>query len=226
MAVSLPIHCWPPAYALFRSQLPVIETTGGLLTAVIAVSMHEMHDVDSGQVVTSLDRIAHKVRSRVRSGDPNALLAHLHAVLFDEMGFVGNTTDYYNPRNSYLPVVLQQCRGLPITLTLIYKCVAERVGLSVHGVNAPWHFIAEVEVGGKTMLVDPFFGGRTLKREEAFETMERISGAHIPPDDRLLARATHCRWVFRVLQNLLHVFSRSERRADMAAMYELQSLLR
>ena len=71
-------------------------------------------------------------------------MAHLHDVLFDVVGFVGNVDDYYNPANSYLPNVLRTRRGLPITLVLIYKCVAEQLGLTVRGINSPGHFLASV----------------------------------------------------------------------------------
>ena len=67
---------------------------------------------------------------RVRGNQQQALLAHLHQFLFEEQGFAGNSNDYYNPFNSYLPALLQTKLGLPISLSLIYKLVAERLGLS------------------------------------------------------------------------------------------------
>ena len=226
MVLSKPIYCRSVPYELFASQLPKLETTAGLVTASIAVSMHELHDVDPSQVTAALRHIADDVRGRVHGSEPRALLAHLHDVLFDELKFLGNTEDYYNPMNSYLPTVLVQRRGLPITLTLIYKCIAEQVGLRVHGINAPWHFMAGVEMNGQIMLVDPFHGGQMLHRDEAFERMEHAVGEKLPRDDRLLARATPRQWLARILQNLMNVFYRASRRDDLAAMVELQTLLK
>ena len=104
--------------------------------------------------------VADTVRARVRGTQPQALLAHLHDVLFDEEGFQGNTDDYYNVNNSYLPVVLQSKQGLPITLSLLYKAVAERLGLKVWGIGLPGHFICGLNADGSQMLIDPFSGGR------------------------------------------------------------------
>ena len=64
-------------------------------------------------------------------------------MLFEVFGLRGNAEDYYNPANSYLCDVLATRRGLPITLSLVYKLVAEGVGLEVHGVNAPGHFLVD-----------------------------------------------------------------------------------
>lgn len=219
------MHCRRHAHELFSAQLPDLETTPALLRAAAAIGMHELGNVDPGGIDQSLRAIGDEVRRRVRTPSPNALLAHLHAVMFDEMGFRGNAQDYYNPTNSYLPVVLEKRHGLPITLTLIYKCVAEHIGLTVHGVNAPWHFIAEVLIDGRPMYVDPFHRGRTLKRREVFEQIESITSEPVPKDDRALARATHRLWIARMLQNLINVFYRSGRAHDVAAMAELQSLL-
>ncbi len=219
------MHCRPYARDLFAAQLPTLETTRGLLRAATAICMHDLDNVDPTEIDKSLCTIAEDVRRRIRTQQPRALLAHLHAVMFDEMGFHGNADDYYDPANSYLPAVIEYRRGLPITLTLIYKCIAEQVGLTVYGVNAPWHFIAEVLIDDRPMYVDPFHGGRTLKRQEVFEQIEAIAGDPVPDDGRFLARATHRLWLARMLQNLINVFHGSGRAADEAAMAELQSLL-
>ena len=58
-------------------------------------------------------------------------------------------------------------KGLPITLSLIYKIVADRLGLRAWGVGLPGHFLVGVESDGAKMLVDPFAGGRMLTADEA-----------------------------------------------------------
>ncbi len=220
-----PELCRPQAFHLFAKQLRVIETTRGLLNAAIAISMHALDDVEPRAIHTRLDKLARKVRRRVRGPQPQARLAHLHDVLFEEEGFVGNSGDYYNPANSYLSSVLQSRKGIPITLCLIYKVVAERVDLQVEGVNAPGHFLARVMAADDAMIVDPFVGGGTVTDEEAYERVEQITGRHVPRMPQYLAPASHAQWLSRMLVNLQHIFASTERRADLAAMSELQSLL-
>ncbi len=223
--MSGPTHCRPQVYELFRSQMKAIETTEGLFTAAVAIGMHEMADASPEKSQREIERYAELVRRRVRSDSIDAKLAHLHDVLFDEAGFVGNSDDYYNPANSYIPAVLETHRGLPITLSLVYKAVAERVGLSVVGINAPLHFLAAVQDGERAMLVDPFFGGRVLSREEAFERIEQVSGRVIPRVDEMLPKATHRQWIGRILQNLMSIFEHAERWRDRDAMLELRGVL-
>ncbi len=220
-----PMVCRPEAFHYFADQLPRIETTDGLLHAAIAVSMHALDDVRPQDVDDSLLALATQIRSRVRSKQVQAVLAHLHEVFFTDAGFTGDQANYYRPLNSYLPAVLESKRGIPVTLGLLYKVVAERVGLDVQGVNAPGHFLVRVRGQRDWMIVDPFFGGTLLSREEAFQRIERVTGKTIPHTRHYLQPATHVQWISRILTNLQHVLATEKRQHDLAAMNELQSLL-
>jgi len=222
---SPPAACRLPAYRLFAEQLPIIETTRGLLNAAIAISMHALDDVEPAAIDEQLQELAHRVSSRVSSQSTEAMLAHLHDVLFDEEGFQGNSEDYYNPLNSYLSAVLELKRGIPISLSLIYKIVGERVGLTIQGVNSPGHFVCRVMTAQGWMIVDPYVGGGVLTAEEAFERMEQVTGRPVPRTPEYLAPATHAQWLSRMLVYLQHIFATNECRSDLAAMSELQSLL-
>lgn len=223
-----PIHCRPRAYETLAHQMPVIETPEGLLHGSIALAMHDRPDIAPDTVEPHIDKLAQRVRRRVRGDQPRALLAHLHAVLFEEDGFQGNADDYYDPVNSYLPTVLESRRGIPITLSLIYKCVADRVGLRAYGINAPLHFLVGVKLAPREpmLLIDPFFAGRALSHAEAFEHISQIAGQRIEPDEQLLPIATHRQWLLRMLRNLLGIFEKRGQPEQMAAMLELASLLR
>nr|MCU0491654.1 transglutaminase-like domain-containing protein [Chloroflexaceae bacterium] len=73
--------------------------------------------------------------------DGQAIVAALNHYLFEELGFRGNQDDYHNPANSYLDQVLERRTGLPITLAVIYIEFGRLLGLPIHGVALPGHFI-------------------------------------------------------------------------------------
>jgi regulator of sirC expression with transglutaminase-like and TPR domain len=232
MNPSLPQCCKTNAFKMLARQAQSINTPDALLAGAIAISMNQLDDVNPAGIETQLERYAQMVRCRVRGVQPQALLAHLHDVLFEEEGFAGNTDDYYNPHNSYLPSVLSTKRGLPITLSLLYKNVADRLGLRTWGVGLPGHFLVAVGQGSADssgnetpMLVDPFAGGRVLTIDEAHERMKELLGPEAEWSDELLQPASNRHWLTRVLQNLLHVFGSSNQYAEMAAVLEMEMLL-
>jgi len=227
--MTFPAYCRPAAYDFFRQQLPELESSGGLFRAAFAIALHERPEADLAEAEAIIDNLTQTIRRRVQSRSRQAILAHLHDVLFDIFGLHGNTEDYYNPANSYLPDVLHTHAGIPISLVLIYKRVAEPLGIIVHGVNAPGHFLAEVEpaAGGddRSMFIDPFFGGVILNENEVAKRIEQASGRPLGPSSPRLSRATHRQWLGRMLNNLLAAFAAKGHDREVCAMQELQELL-
>jgi regulator of sirC expression with transglutaminase-like and TPR domain len=225
MTEFLPCCCDPAAFELMRRATERLESPVGLIEGAVAIARHEHPECDVEGTKQQLFDIARSVRKRVRGTQPQALLAHLHEQLFVEEGFLGNSLNYHDPANSYLPVVLESKRGLPITLSLIYRIVAERVGLNVRGIGLPGHFCAGVETDQSLMIVDCFYSGRVLNHTEALERMRDTYGPHVTWSADLLRPVSHRHWLTRIMQNLLHTFSERDRLEDVAAMLEMELLL-
>jgi regulator of sirC expression with transglutaminase-like and TPR domain len=228
MKPALPLCCKPAAFDLLSRQLPALGSPDALLESAIAISMHEMDSVRPEAIDRTLQGFANTVRKRVRGNQPQALLAHLHEFLFDEVGLTGNLDNYYHSSNSYVPAVLKNRTGLPITLSLVYKVVAERVGLRVHGIGLPGHFVVAVESGdstGNAVLIDPFRGGQTVSADEAHERLRDNFGPEVEWTDEMLTPVSNLHWLTRMLQNLLHVFGGAGQYQHVAAMLEMEMLL-
>ncbi|MCH2126668.1 MAG: transglutaminase-like domain-containing protein [Pirellulaceae bacterium] len=226
MLLPTPLYCDPRIYRLFVSQLANLDDTSALIRAAVAPAMLQSSLVAPENVLRTITNFAETVRSRVQSQQPQALLANLHQFFFEELGFIGNHTRYYEAGNSYLPTVLETRQGIPITLTLIYKGVAEHLGLQVRGINAPGHFLAAVDLPTETMLVDSFYGGQVLSPDEAATRVaQRIGQPPRNPQD-LFPTATHAQWLARILTNLQGIFVTRGERGHLAAITELQVALR
>lgn len=225
MDASTPVCCVPQAYQLLALHAKSINSPDALLGGAMAVCMHALQDVDARAIDAKLQKLADTVRSRVHGRQPQAILAHLHEVLFEEEGFAGNAEDYYNVANNFLPTVLETKRGLPITLSLIYKNVAGRLGLRAYGINLPGHFLVGVEMDGKPMLVDAFARGRLINESEAHDRLQQIFGDEVEWSEELLRPASHRLWLTRMLQNLLNTYGSKGQYLDVAAMLEMEMLL-
>jgi regulator of sirC expression with transglutaminase-like and TPR domain len=229
MIVPSPAYCRPAAFRAFATSLADVESADGLFRAAWAIAQHHQPEADlaAGEIVIA--NLAQAVRRRVQSSSQDAMLAHLHDVMFEVIGFRGNREDYYNPANSLLPDVLRTRRGLPITLTLLYRSVAASVGITVHGVNSPGHFLAEVELvgasGPRAEYVDPFNGGDLLHEPEALARIAEATGHDVTATPSVLQRATPRQWLARMLHNLQAALAAGGRERDMFAMQELEQLL-
>jgi regulator of sirC expression with transglutaminase-like and TPR domain len=221
----MPLCCSPRSFELLAQQVRVMNSPDALLHGAIAIAMHQTEDVEPAAIDATIQGYVDAVRSRVRGRQPQATLAHLHEFLFEEQGYCGNTNDYYTPDNSYLPSVIQTKLGLPITLSLLYKVVAERLGLRVWGVGLPGHFLVGMEMDGGQILIDPFAQGRLVTTDEAHSRLQEMFGPEVQWSDELLRPASNRHWLTRILQNLLNVFGSTDHFADVAAVLEMEMIL-
>jgi regulator of sirC expression with transglutaminase-like and TPR domain len=130
--------------------------------------------------------------------------------LFEELGFIGNQADYYNPGNSCLNEVLTSKKGIPITLSVIYIEIARRLKKSAFGIGLPGHFLVEYNDGLDSTYIDVFHGGKLLDAPDCYA----LAGA--APDPALLARAGKGQIIARMINNLRGIyFSRGAHRKSL-----------
>jgi regulator of sirC expression with transglutaminase-like and TPR domain len=137
----------------------------------------------------------------------DAAASAVSRLLFEEVGFRGNTGDYYDPRNSFLNDVLDRQLGIPISLSVVYLAVAGQVGLDAAGVGLPGHFVVLAERGGRRQLLDPFHGGRLLDQAGCEALVAQVRPGGGPLDPRWLAPVTTRQIFVRMLTNLKAVYT-------------------
>jgi regulator of sirC expression with transglutaminase-like and TPR domain len=180
-----------------------------LAETALLLAQEEYPEVDVEATLSELAGLAHDVRPRLL-GPLAARVAALCRYLFHELGFRGNTQDYYDPRNSYFNEVLERRTGLPITLTLVAIGVGGRAGLAVEGVGLPGHFIAKaVGDGEEDVLFDPFHGGRLLTPPQCEALVEQVTGNRFRATPEALTAVTPQAFVTRMLTNLKGVYLKS-----------------
>ena len=69
------------------------------------------------------------------------MVTELAKLLFQEEGFSGNQLNYYDPNNSLLDHVLTARTGIPISLSVVFAAVSERVGVPLDMIGLPGHFL-------------------------------------------------------------------------------------
>ncbi len=178
-----------------------------LAEAALLIAHGEYPDLDVSGYLGRLDIMGAELRERLREEPrPERAVMALNRYLFHEQGFRGNTSEYYDPRNSYLNDVLDRHIGIPITLSTVYIEVASRAGLEVEGVGLPGHFIVRVHTPARGLLIDPFHCGAMLSERECQDRLDRIFGGKVKMEARHLARCGRKAMLERMLQNLKAIY--------------------
>ena len=105
--------------------------------------------------------------------DAYQLLDAINYVMFQEEGFRGNTSNYYNPNNSYIDKVLETRQGIPITLCILYMLIAKRVGVFLEPINFPRHFLLRLKIKDEDIFIDVFQKGKRLTNQEVKQMDDR-----------------------------------------------------
>jgi len=168
---------------------------------------HDDFDVEPHRRV--LDALAIRSRPAVdAAASADEAGRALAATLFAELGYRGNTKDYYDPRNSFLAQVLDRKIGIPISLSVLYLEVARRLGLGAAGVGFPGHFLVRVDGGIRPLILDPFGGGAALDRPDLEALLVRASGPDARLEDVSLAATPKRAILVRMLNNLAGIYGR------------------
>jgi regulator of sirC expression with transglutaminase-like and TPR domain len=180
-----------------------------LARASLLVACDEYPQLEVDPYLERLDAMAGDLRGRLE-GPPEAVIAALNHVLFEEQGFRGNTEEYYDPRNSLLNDVLDRRTGIPITLSTIYMAVGRRAGVSVQGIGLPGHFVVRVSTPSAAALVDPFHGGTVVTMQDCQERLDRIYGRRVPLGPEMLEPCPPRALLSRMVRNLKAIYLKAE----------------
>lgn len=158
--------------------------------------------------LTRLDQFAVKAGRHIHGviGGPS-IAESLSHYLFEEEGFRGNRQDYYNPANSLLNDVLDQRMGIPITLSILYLAVGRRLGLNLHGVSFPGHFLVRYDDRETSFFIDPFNHGKLITDESCKRRWVEMSQGTLPFRPEFTHPATHRQILTRMLINLKVIYT-------------------
>jgi len=194
-------------YRDFRQAVDQAEEKIELGRAALTIALIDYPNLDIPDYLDRMDRLAMEVTGRSGpEADIYRSIAAVNYVLFRQYGFHGNRDDYFDPKNSFLNEVIERKTGIPITLSVLYMEVAERVGLMLDGVGFPGHFLVKCVGDGEEIVIDPFNGGEIKSREDIDKMLFDLYGGKVVFHSDFLAPSTKKDILKRMLTNLKAIY--------------------
>lgn len=164
-----------------------------------------------------LDILAQEADSEVSTSQ------ELASWLFGSKRFVGNKIAPFDPRNSDLAWCLEEEQSNPLGLSLICILVAQRLGLTVYGVNYPGHFLCLIDTAEGPTLIDGFHQGRPI-------LVSKLLADHLELSEEA-AKAVRqpcslAAMLLRVLANMNLAFNKADRLDDAGIIQDLMKTFR
>lgn len=190
-----------------------------LFRAMVLVNRLFCFEVTAEQIAAGIDALADEVRAYAQG--PVTLFA-MATVLFNKLR--GNDVQYYDFRNSCIWSVLQRRVGIPISLSIVWILVAERLGLDLQPVGFPCHFLIRYVDADQLVYIDAF--------NRKFETLQDLHS--VLTDEFEIDSAHHAACLepmnphcvmARVLRNLMKINSARHQLDVLMSLLEFDNLL-
>lgn len=166
-------------------------------------------DLKISDYMNMMDEMGKELKSQIKNAKsmrPTHIIEKLNEFFFDDKKFQPNVSDYYNPINNYLNIVLEKRTGIPITLSLIYIHLASYMDFKLHPVNFPSHFLVKYvldEDTDESIVIDTFNKGRIM---DDYILQDLLNKAYprstISLSNNLMKKTNSSQILIRVLNNL------------------------
>lgn len=168
----------------------------------------------------------------------------LNHILFQTHELSGTNENYHAPKNSFLSNVLKQKHGNPISLSIIYMIVAQRLSIPVYGINMPQHFMlgyqdhlglqiiqrfndpSEIDdevLEGIMFYIDSFNEGKIHSESSLRQFLQQIQ---IDPKPEYFKICSHLEIIQRVIRNLIFAYTKKEDHQKLEVLKMMMSTLK
>lgn len=192
-----------------------------LLTGMWIVSTYQYPDTELTKLKQDLEQIYYDTWLEYRNDlYPYDQVKVINSVLFGKLKFGANSKNFHSPGNSLINVVLETHKGNPITLSVIYMLVAQKLKMPVYGVNLPNLFILTYKDDKHAQFYINAFNRGLIFSKQDIENY--INELHLTPQNSFFEPCDNVEVIRRTLRNLVMSF---EKMGEHAKADEVKMLL-
>ncbi len=209
-------------FTIFKKKLLSWKSSEeqNLLEGMWIIATYQYPDLDFVKLKQEVEQLYYEVWLEVKDDqDPYDQVRTINNVFFNKLKFGPNTKNFHSPSNSMINVVLENRKGNPITLGVLYLMVAQKLKLPIFGVNLPNLFVLTYKVDGLQFYINAFNRGLIFTRDDVNNYIDQLKLEMIPT---FHAPCSHLEIITRMLRNLVVSF---EKIGEHEQVDELKSVL-
>jgi regulator of sirC expression with transglutaminase-like and TPR domain len=210
----------------FHQEINQPDSQINLDIAALYIAQEQFPQLNPQEYLNALDTMAMEVQERLpQSRYPLKVIQTINQYLFQDLGFIGNQDNYYDPGNSYLNQVIERRTGIPITLSIVYLEIAKRIDFPMVGIGMPGHFLIRPDFEAAGIYVDAFNQGEVLFPEDCEARLSQIYHQPIQLKPEFLKSVSSRQILARMLTNLKIIYMNLEKFETAISIIELILLL-
>jgi regulator of sirC expression with transglutaminase-like and TPR domain len=206
-----------------------------ILQGFITVSKYQYPAFDEQKIINQIEAIKRDAWIELRyDTSPVEKVKILNHVFYNIHGFTGNVSNFHDPQNSYLNIVMETRRGNQISLAIIYAAIAQRLEIPIYGVNLPQHFILAYldedkqftdisdEQRGILFYINAFNRGFIFNKRDVDYFLKQLN---LQALDSFYLPCSNIQIMKRVLRNLIGAYEKAAAISKVEEVQKLYSIL-
>jgi len=212
------------------------SSTRDLLKGAVIISKFQFPNINYSDVEQEIDKIKQKVWLEINEENTAFEIVKIfNHVLFDIVGFKPNKNNFHSPQNSYINTVLKHKKGNPLSLSIIYSIIAQRLEIPIYGVNLPNQFVLGYLDENSTLkmldasndrnvlfYINPFSNGRIFDHNEIEGYLRSLN---LPLKPNYIEPCSNTDILKRMLKNLAYSYHKVGQTSKVKDIKDLELIL-
>jgi len=211
-------------FELVKTRLKVWKEIGGMdiMEGFWIISTYRYPDFSFSTLKEELDQIYYEIWPHIRENlHPIDQIKVMNSVFFDQLKFGANTKNFHAITNSFINVVLENRKGNPISLCVIYMYLAQKLGFKVYGVNLPNLFVLTYKHEAIQFYINVFNRGLIFNKVDIDNYLAQLN---LPQNEAYYQPCSNIEIVRRVFRNLIMAYEKAgeeERKKEVEQLIKL-----
>ncbi len=207
-----------------------------LLNGFLIVSRYQYPDLDEQKIINQIEAIKRDAWIELSyDTSPIEKVKILNHVIYNIHGFTGNVSNYHDPQNSYINIVMESRRGNQISMAIIYSVIAQRLDIPIVGVNLPQHFIlayldekkefpeiVDEDESGILFYINAFNKGFIFNKRDVDYFLKQLNLQHNP---MFYKPCSNIQIIKRVIRNLINSYEKLDNQEKNIELNQMLDLL-
>lgn len=208
-----------------KSELTEWKAEGAtdLMKGMFILATYQYPDLNFLSIKQQIDQLYHQASTKIQpTMHPYDQIRALNQFFFSENKFQPNKKNFHSPNNSFLNVVLETRKGIPLSMSVVYLLVAQRLGMPVYGVNLPNLFILTYKGTDKQFYINVYNSGLIFSREDIDNYIKQLN---VSPLDIFYQPCNNVSVVKRCVRNLISAYEHNNMDEKAQEMEQLLSTI-
>ncbi|WMN13093.1 transglutaminase-like domain-containing protein [Marivirga salinae] len=195
-------------FSQLKERFRAWKEKGGesLLEGMWLISLYQYPDIELNDLNKEIEQVYYDIWVELQEDlHPYDKIKIINGALFTKLKFRANTKNFHSPNNSFLKSVLESKKGNPISLSVVYMLVAEKLGLPIYGVNLPNLFIITYKSEEVQFYVNAFNRGLIFSKKDIDNYLANLN---LTPKPIYYEPCSNEDIIKRVLRNLIMAFEK------------------